>query len=371
MQAYCPISGIRYRIADTFGSKEVICQHPAFSLPIRFHFANAGNWSADKLNAQERKLMFLSLLKATDLVHFKHAAFPSESIVQKHMENALKIVSWILGIRTPTLSLPQFIVTRDTADLGNIKHWLETWWDARKAFEDGYKTQGELAKLRNREYALERLIKNAHKKAEEYAGLLANWSFTAAEVPENLHTYWKDIFLAKGVRVYTLRPVDIDECLEHMEDHLEHGTIYSNAVLKHLRTIKIKNKQGIYFGLGMEDATMSDEQIQKLADQPYRILEGSIEEINQQVIASNAPTESPKETEYPSRVAYLRAKIAWQMAEKARAYADEFTTQVEQSLQDDEEINDILEDDVEDMEDVPDEIDTSANDGAYNANSND
>lgn len=339
MKLYCRFSGIEYSIADTFGSYQHVSIHPFFELPVKFYFSRAGDWAANRLHETERKLLFLGLLNSTDLVHFKHPAFPSDALVQQSMEKCMKIVSWITALKNPAVLLPQFSITKETCKLENIGHWLDCWYEARKDFEDGYVATSHLAKLRNREYALERLIRNAHKKVDDYSGLLAAWAMDAASVPKNLHEYWKPIFTTKGVSVYGLKQADIEECLEHMEEHLEHGSIYANAVLKHLRGLAKKNKQGLAFGLGMEDSEFQNLDLDALSKQPFKIVEDSVETANKEEIASRATEDRPQAKDYPSRVAYLRAKIAWEMAEKARRYAQEFAQQVETQLEIDEQIN--------------------------------
>ena len=69
-------------------------------------------------------------------------------------------------------------------------------------------------------------------------------------------------------------------------------------------------KQQSYLGLGDIDVSGG-----------YRILdaESSVQDANIIAMIDNAPTHEPSINEYPSKIAYLRAKMRWQLAQSAKA----------------------------------------------------
>ena len=311
MIVYCQYSGTNFEVPN-FPSMKLEAIHPLFYASTKQLLSRTGDWAAGKLNEQERKIMFLSLLHHTELVEFRVTAAPADSVVQQNMENLIRFVGWMTGIQNPRLSLPRFVVSQETREMGNVRYWLQAWWDARKAFEDGYVTTGQLARLRNREVALQRMIKNAAKKTEDYAGMLGAWACDATSVDEKTKEYWLDLFRLKGVAIYNARTVDLEEMLEHLEENLEHGSIYAATALKHVRSLLGRNKAGLTFGLGMDDDDSLDPS--DAVDNPYRIVEDDVETYNKEVIAATAPVDEPVAKNYPSKLAYLRAKAAWQLA---------------------------------------------------------
>ena len=108
--------------------------------------------------------------------------------------------------------------------------------------------------------------------------------------------------------------------------------------MRHVRTLLRKNQAGLNYGLGI-----TDEDLAEIDSSPFKIVEGSVEEHNISVISASAPLEQPQPHQFSSRVQYLRAKAAWDLAQKARQYAAEFTSNVEASVARDEELNELLE----------------------------
>lgn len=324
MKIHCQYSGVSYDITG-FGSTQLTYVHPIFTADARFLLSRMGTWSAQKYTPEESKLLFLGLLHSTTLVEFRHKAEPANTTVQLNMEALARFVSWMCGLSNPHVQFPKFVISRDNRGLLNVRYWIKTWQEAKEAFESGYTTQHVARQLRDKEAALERLIRTAGKSVDDYAGLLATWAMQATSVPTNIQDYWRSLFCLKGIAVYNARTADLEELLDHLEEYLEHGTIFAHQTLAHIRLILKKNKAGLHYGLGM-----SDEEFNLIETSPFRIVEGTVEQHNMDVVGASAPADEPRSENYPSRVAYLRAHAAWKLAARARAYAAEFTQQVEE-----------------------------------------
>jgi len=349
----CQYSGITYDVTG-FGSTSLTYIHPIFTAETKWLLSRMGTWAAQKYTEEESKLLFLALLHSTELVEFRHAAYPENNTVQLNIEPLARFIGWSSGLSRAAIVLPKFVIQHDNRKLENIRYWIRTWQDARKAFEDGYVKYERDKKLHDKEVALERLIRNSAKQVQDYAGLLATWAMQAGTAPKALHDYWRSLFCLKGISIYNAKQIDLEELLEHMEEHLEHGSIYSHATLTHLRTLVKKNKAGLNYGLGI-----TDEEFNVLEASPFRIVEGSVEEHNMEVIIASAPNEEPQANNYPSRVAYLRAKAAWGLAQRAAQYAAIFTQQVEEETKkEDTEAAELSSDDITTEE--PDDTTTQA-----------
>ena len=340
MNVYCQYSGVQFDISG-FGGTKLTYVHPIFSAEPNWLLSRMGSWAAQKYNEEESKLLFLALLHSTELVEFRATAMPENNVVQLNMEPLARICAWMYGLSRAQLVLPKFIVQQDNRRMLNVKHWIATWYEARKDYEDGYNKFILDRKLAGKEEALERLIKNSQRTTDDYAGLLATWALQASSAPKGIGDYWRELFLLKGLKVYSARTVDLQELVDHMEEALEHGSIFAAATMKHLRILLKKNQAGLNYGLGI-----TDEDLAEIESSPFTIVEGSIEEHNMHVVAASAPIEQPQPHHaiyQGSRVAYLRAKAAWDLAQRAKQYAQEFTNDVEQAVAEDEELNEILE----------------------------
>lgn len=321
MRVYCKFSAIEFDVTN-FANSKIEAVHPAFYAKQSFLLSRTGDWAAHKLNESERRILFLALLHSTDLVEFRCPATPSDSAVQLNMESLIRFIGWQSAISSPRLVLPRFAISNETRTLPNIRHWLEAWWSAKEEFETGYITTSQLAKLRNREAALEKLIKNATKTVDDYSGLLAAWAMEATGVPQGLREYWTELFRLKNIDIYNAHTVDLEELVEHMEENLEHGSIYAHATLKHVKTLLAKNKVGLNFGLGIPSEELEKLDLMEMDANPFKIVEDSLETYNTQRAIDAAPSEEPSMRDFAgNRVKYLQARARWNLAQKATGYS--------------------------------------------------
>lgn len=216
MKIFCQYSGAEFDITG-FGSTRLTYVHPIFSADTKWLLSRMGSWAAQKYTPEESRLLFLALLHGTELVEFRATAHPENNIVQLNMEPLARILAWMDGISRKDLVLPKFVIQHDNRKLQNVRYWIETWYGARKDYEDGYSKYLLDKKLADKEQALERLIRNSQKTAEDYSGLLATWALQASSAPKGISEYWRELFMLKGLKLYSARTVDLQELVDHME----------------------------------------------------------------------------------------------------------------------------------------------------------
>lgn len=344
MKVFCQYSGITFEV-ENFPNFKLDYVHPIFSASPKHLLSRAGDWAAQRFNEKESRLLFLSLLHTTELVEFRTAATPEHSTVQKNMEAVLRFVAWQSGLTNPSIVFPKFAITLETKTLGNVKHWLQVWQEAKDDFENGYRSTSIASRLRIKEAALERLIKSSQRKTEDYAGLLATWAMDASDAPASIREFWVSLFKLKGLAIYNCKAVDLTDLVEHLEDRLEHGSIFSAACMQHVRRLAAMNKAGLGYSLGMPMETLEGVDLLALSKDPFTIVEDEIETYNRNIIAATAPDEEPLLKDYPSKVAWLRAKAAFVISQRAKVYAAEFTSKVETAVATDAEDARIFDDD--------------------------
>ena len=318
MKLYCQYSGVNFTLPQLGTAKtSVLTVHPAFHMEKKHLFNLYNDWQEGLLEDEtDNRLLFLALLNSTGLIDWNATANPSPALVQQHMPNMFYTCKWVTAVTLPAMKLPRFAVTGDTRKLDNIKHWLDVWEHIREDFEAGYRSTAEIEKQRQREELLEKLIKSDNENTSRFAGLLAQWAFDAAQVPDNIRSYWRQIITSKGINIFSIRKADIDEMVEHFEEALgEHGSIYSYTLLKHCRNLQ---KQ-VCTGLGFNVSNMDLVDIVTRSD--FTIVDENdvtdTERLNVQKLINSAPAAKPVEANYPNKVAYLRAKISYDMAQRA------------------------------------------------------
>lgn len=335
MKILCSLSSIEFDVTHfpgTFYSKET--HHPVFDLPQKRLLSYLAKWSANELTPTDSYLLFLALLKSSDLVEFRVPAFRSnqtDAIVANNMEYLAKTVVKLNTVANPAVVFPHYVISPDTKLLINVHYWIENWHQCYQQFLDGYRSVHAEQKLVRREHALERLIKNPHKPISAYANDIAEWAALAGSFPTFLTQspfnsfsipctdYWKEIIrrCTRNDMIFSVPKKDIEELLEHCEEHIPVGSIQSHALFKVLRNAV--EKQRNFLGIGEIDVRSG-----------YTILDGNtsdVEAANITGLIQAAPLEEPKPEQYPNKFKYLQAKLRWQMAQKYGPKAGESNEQ--------------------------------------------
>lgn len=295
--------------------------HPIFDVPLKRLWKFFPKWQAGELSQVDSYLLFLALLKSTDLVQFRTAAAYTENtaaIVAQNMEELVSVLGKVVAIRAPRFVLPRFVISHDTKTLTNVRHWIQLWNNTYHDFRNGVREQDTRSKLQRREAALERLIRNPAIRPERYAHLLAQWAVLAADFPEFSVTvrgstmpcseYWQEIITKcyNSTDIIQIPEQDLVELLTHCEDNIELGSIFSYQLFTALRE-----------GLDTLRAFFGNGTTSFLILSPGDSAPDDVERSNLQLLINSAPTELPKRINYPSEFAYLKAKMKYELALKA------------------------------------------------------
>lgn len=243
----------------------------------------------------------------------------TDSIVAQNMEPLLRIANILQMVNHPAFVLPSFVISPETASLANIPHWIDIWLDCYKQFQSGNKAAALHDRIVRREQAMERMIKDSTKNPANYATQLAEWASLAGSFPigdtpvagklVSLAEYWKSIIrkAARGEAIFEIDDGDLAELIEHCEDTIaaNHASIYSQKLMVVLRDAAESKRN--FLGLNDFDIRTST----------YRILSATdtIENANIMAMIDSAPLAQPIETNYPSKIAFLRAQFRWKAAQ--------------------------------------------------------
>ena len=311
-KAICAKSGIEFSIQYfPYHFNEGELHHPVFDLTYEQLTSEylLNKWVSREFTETDTKLYFLALLHSSNLIQWNTYARPTLAVCELNMEPLLDILSWQNTIQHPRLSMPHMAITQDTATLDNVRNWIAAWNAARADFESGYKELSRNQLMLRKEDTLQRLIKEQQKELSQYAGILADWAVLSADFPTftttvngaqlPLSEYWKQILITCSktpTHIWRLDIDDMTELLNHLEENLEHGSIYAHATMKLIREgIATHNN---YLGFSIVNHS------------------SDVERANLQILADNAPTARPALHEYPNKIQYLKAKIAYEQAQR-------------------------------------------------------
>lgn len=311
MKVICTKTNIEFTAAG-FNQFYIRSEHPLFSAEYATLLEIAEIWRLGELSEGESRVLFIALLNSTGKLDWKTKtpATPSEEIVQKYMEQVLLAVNWIhiIGYRT---NLPTIAINSSTQSMTNIGSLLNTWNNIQKEVTSGVHMLAAREKIEASQIKVRKLIIGNKEDTEAYARNLARWFLLAANVPKgsiphpsgvdtNLHEYWTELFLLKGMAVYSASVTDLEEILETMTDKLPMNSQYAVAAYQHINAIYQAAKGGILAALTGPDN--------------YVILSGdSAEVVAVARGAEQAGEAAPEEKDFGTRTAYLLARARWKL----------------------------------------------------------
>ena len=332
----CAYSGVEFEVPHFAGINltERELKHPVFSLSTQRLLGLADTYMDGRMSYTENYLYYLALFNTTELVRFSVPAIQTgetQGIIAQTMDKLLFIVNKLHCIgaeySSTRLSMPQFNIGPETKDLSNTPYWCEVWNENYQDYLQAYKTTTERAKLAQMEAALEVHIKNHNRTPADYARQLADWaaragSFyndeqfvadsTAGDKPIKLCDYWRKMIImcAKDENIFSLHDGDLSELIDHCEETIGvvAAGIQAHTLLTVLRTAQRKKHDYLNLGdinIGANGLT-------------FRILDASasVEDANKLALIDSAPATEPKLLEYPNRLAYLKAKMKWDLAQQ-------------------------------------------------------
>jgi len=333
--------------------------HPIFHVSQKKLLSYARQWmTPNALTPTDKYLLYVALLKSTDLVYFRtHCTFEESRIttdgdrfvlrhgstktVAQNMEQLLFTVSRINSVLNPRVRFPEVVITEETANLWNSKHWLDNWNQTYEDYKAGISRQEKLAEQSVREQALQRLIKSPHRRIESYSAELATWTAEAADFPiftikhpvhnqpVPLAEYYKEIIQHACAKEFfkITNTADLKEvmalCYERISFSIEKGE-NAGGSLQSFLLFKVLEEAQQYldsFITGTKKSVptvrmpISDTWRFPDEDKPDEFVQG----INK--LIADAPTEKPIASNFPTKLAYLTAKIKWDAANSARAQA--------------------------------------------------
>jgi hypothetical protein len=325
----CALSGIEFQCTHMqmyLTSRE--SHHPIFDISTSRLLEVTPRWLDGELSPTENYLLYLALFNSTGLMDFRVPATLSAdtpSIVAQNMDALANIVERIYKTG-PTrireqLHLPSFVITPDTKNLESSPDWIKIWEEAYKNYEDGYRTATLLERIERKETVLERYIKDRSKDISSYASRIADWAHDAGgfekhadyivlnefDKPERMADYWRRIIIAcaKTEAIWNIPDVDLTDLIEHCEEHIYHGSIYAHTLMSLLKAGAERKKNFLDLG----DIDIGSNGIS------FRILDAdtSVEDANKLALIDSAPLTEPVESQYPNKLAYIRAKMNWRM----------------------------------------------------------
>jgi hypothetical protein len=332
--------------------------HPIFYADQRKLLGYARKWSANELTPIDKYLLFVALLKSTDLVYFRTPCTYEEQrievendrfilksgsgkIVAQNMEKLLYTVSRINSVMNPRVRFPEIVITAQTASLYNVKHWIDNWNQVYEDYKAGATKQEKFAEQSQREQALHKLIKSPHRRIESYSAELAEWVSEAADFPlfnikhpvtgepTPLAEYYKEVIryacakeYFKIVNTADLREI-IDLCADRIAFSIDKGQNAGGSIQSFL-LFKVLDEAKLYLSSFIQSSKKPTVRIP--ISETWRFPDDEKNEPEEfapglSAIIASTPIAKPVQSDFSNKIAYITAKIKWDAANSARERA--------------------------------------------------
>lgn len=317
MKIQCSYSGIQYDVPlfSTVLIPEGETVHPIFSLTTENLNDLYTEYLIGALSPQESYLVFLTMLNNTRLILWRrpidiNSIHPDKltRIIATYFQPLFSISTKLAACKHPNFLAPSVVISEENNDLDNVKEWIKLWETAYSDFVSGLSHSQFLDSLRKKEAALAKFIKSPQIPAEKYAHVLADWACLAASFPPICAPDWKDLIIKcyKFEEIITKDQCDLEDLIAHCESNINEystGSILSHALFTCLSE-GLGKMQDFYGAKSSNSAgfTQLDDSIPEQAIMLKMIESSAIEE--------------PQQKDYQTKFEFIKAKMAWNAAQK-------------------------------------------------------
>lgn len=265
---------------------------------------------------EEKKLIFLAVLNATDLVEFRVPADPSLQTVETCFYKLMHTAGWLAYAEytyKQVVGFPQFVVSEETKDLKSLSNWISRVEEIKEQALKKDIDRDRAASLVQREQEIRKEIGEATMLHRAFTPGLARWALEFANLKKTDERYLKWIKILcsplSDAWVYSLD--DIREIEHYLEEELpiDHPQVIS--VMAQVRLLFRECKKGF-----TEFALFNDDDGKDSAES-FIILDdetGELKTTSRHV--EDVPATEPVQKDYPTKVAYLVAMAKWKLANR-------------------------------------------------------
>jgi len=311
----CAISGIQFSCDHLPIVLTEKCGyiHPVFAIPRKKLYGIYSKHCKNHLTHTDSYLLFLALIHSTGQVEWAAPARldPEDkqtvAFIENNVGQLLRVIELTDAILTPAFKQPSFAV-REHSDLTKqLPSWIAAWRDNIANYERGYASDRERDSLVKIENKLSYLIKSG-LDPKSYAKNVAEWASRTACFPDDVTDEWERIIRScfNSEKMFSTPLATLKEIKAYCEENIEAGSIHFHALQRNLREGIARHTDF----LGLSPAHLG-----------YTLMpiDSTKNDAELESIKAAAPTSEPVESDYPSKVAYLRAKLRYRVAKSVTA----------------------------------------------------
>lgn len=314
----CAISGIPYtttHFSNLTVSHTEGMVHPIFAMPRSTLYPLYTQHCKGQLSDTDSYLLFLAFFHSSGQVTWKYPASldpksPEASrLIETNFSSLLRVLEQSDLISHPSFEQPSFAVYYDNSSMAHLSNWILAWEKNINHFYSYRASQDEIDAMQKLENKLTWHILSG-ESPEKYARVIANWAAKAGEFPPEVTPLWKETIIScfNATKMFNTPLTLLNEIKEHIELNVEVGSIHFHTLYKVINEGIAKHADflgGASLGYTILPSLDDDLGSSNLSEQKGTAKLATI--------ASNAPDKPPVATDYPTSLAYLKARLAYKV----------------------------------------------------------
>ena len=314
----CAISGIRFECSylESINLNHTAGYfHPIFAVNYTSLHHLYSKHCRGQLTSNDSYLLFMAFLHSSGKIEWRYPCslnpnnIQTKKIVENNLAQLIAVLEKSAVIHHPSFKQPSFKVTHENCSLAQIPSWIRAWQDNIKEFQLGrvsIQEQQDLIKVENK---LSYLILSG-EKPEKFSAVISNWASQAAAFPEDKDKLYQRTIRScfNATKMFKTPLSLLKEIKDFCECNIEAGSI-------HFHTLHNVLKEGISNHidyLGGVSLKSNYTLLPPLVGGIRRERElKNIAELD--VIAAAASKDYPREDEYPNKLEFIKAKLAYRV----------------------------------------------------------
>jgi hypothetical protein len=322
----CAISGVSFQVSGLDFLSIPATQgyyHPVFATTQDQLYKAYSMHCKGQLKPSDSYLVFLAFLQSSGQIGWSHPATldPTSSGTAKLIENNItqlvNVIEKTALIKHPSFVQPSFSVHYDNSDLEQIPNWIAAWYDNIDDFYSDKASAKELEELQVLENKLTSCILSGNKP-EKYASVIADWACRAGEFPEDKAASWKTIIRTcfNSYKMFTTPLSLIKEVETYCHCNIEAGSIHFHELCEVLEKGRTNHIDYLGGTVEVSDFTLlpSLDSIDNTGtDNSNDLASTNVNDMLDSIVA-RAPKTEPIESQYSSKIEFIKAKLAYRVA---------------------------------------------------------
>lgn len=291
--------------------------HPVFTLESKQLHKLYIRHCRGLIQPSDSYLLFMALLHSSNSIQWDYPSsltpnsLQTSVVIENNICQLVEVLDQSRRILHPHFKQPTFRVTYGNCALSQIPNWIKAWRKNITSFGEAQLDEKEYESLKRLTNKLTYLINDSSVEMYEMANTIAHWANRAAEFPKDKAMLYQTTIANSfnRAKMFNTPIALLKEVKEYCQSNIDVGSIHFHSLT---RTLDAGIKNHIDY-LGGDSQSVGYTLLPSISAVDREVIQKNESEIS--VLIATAPESEPLATEYSSNLAFLKAKLAYRVAQ--------------------------------------------------------